>query len=150
MSPARSSRSLVGNPDIPDAGDAAGIASALCPWPCPVRLVIRRAEDLYDLRSASANSPGKNKIDSNGHRGAHASAARLCARDQELGSVLYLADQVARLQEEKQDKPSISDSEINDQKISRPVLRMAMDIISGAGEDEGLRTRIYKALRSFQ
>jgi hypothetical protein len=68
-----------------------------------------------------------------------------------IGSVLYLADKVEQLQEEKQDKPSICDSEINDQKISRPVLqRMAMDIISAAGEDEGLRTRIYKALRSFQ
>ncbi len=68
-----------------------------------------------------------------------------------IGSVLYLADRVERLQEEKQDKPSSYDSEINDQQISRPALqRMAMDIISAAGEDEGLRTRIYKALRSFQ
>jgi len=68
-----------------------------------------------------------------------------------IGSILYLADQVERLQQEKQDKPSSYDSEIDDQKISRPTLqRMAMDIISAAGEDEGLRTRIYKALRSFQ
>ena len=68
-----------------------------------------------------------------------------------IGSVLYLADKVERLQEEKQDKPSSYDSEIDDQKISRPVLqRMAMDIISAAGEDKGLRTRIYKALRGFQ
>jgi len=68
-----------------------------------------------------------------------------------IGSVLYLAEKVERLEEEKQDKPSSYDSEIDDQKISRPVLqRMAMDIISAAGEDEGLRTRIYKALRGFQ
>ena len=68
-----------------------------------------------------------------------------------IGSVLYLADTVERLQEEKQDKPSSYDSEISDQNISRTALqRMAMDIISAAGEDKGLRTRIYKALRSFQ
>jgi hypothetical protein len=68
-----------------------------------------------------------------------------------IGSVLYLADQVERLQEEKQDKPSSCDAEIDDQKISRPSLqRMANEVISGASEDEGLRTRIYKALRSFQ
>jgi hypothetical protein len=66
-----------------------------------------------------------------------------------IGSVLYLADKVEQLQEEKQDKPSICDSVIR--RSARPVLqRMAMDIISAAGEDEGLRTRIYKALRSFQ
>ncbi len=51
-----------------------------------------------------------------------------------IGSVLYLVDQVERLQEEKQDKPSSCDLEISDQEISRPVLqRMAMDIISAAG-----------------
>ena len=68
-----------------------------------------------------------------------------------IGSILYLADRVERLQEEKQDKPSSYDSEIGDQEISRTALqRMAMDIISAAGEDKGLRARIYKALRSFQ
>ena len=68
-----------------------------------------------------------------------------------IGSVLYLAEKVERLQEEKQDKPSSYDSEIDDQKISRPVLqRMAMDIISAAGEDKALRTLIYKALRTLQ
>jgi hypothetical protein len=68
-----------------------------------------------------------------------------------IGSVLYLAEKVERLEEEKQDKPPSYDSEIDDQTISRPVLqRMAMDIISAAGEDKALRTLIYKALRSFQ
>jgi hypothetical protein len=68
-----------------------------------------------------------------------------------IGSVLYLAERLERLQEEKQDKPSSYDSEINDQTISRPALqRMAMEIISAANEDKALRTRIYKTLRSFQ
>src|SRR5271166_4033499 len=34
-----------------------------------------------------------------------------------IGSILYLADQVERLQEEKQDKPSSYDSEIDDQNV---------------------------------
>src|SRR6266481_6081161 len=31
--------SILGSPNIPDVGDAVGIASALCPSPCPVRQI---------------------------------------------------------------------------------------------------------------
>jgi len=66
-----------------------------------------------------------------------------------IGSVLYLADRVNQLQDEKQDVPL--DEPTDDQKISRLALqKMAIDIITSAGEDKAVRTRIYKALRSLQ
>lgn len=68
-----------------------------------------------------------------------------------IGSVLYLADKVQQLQQDKQDVASVYDKEADDQKISRPVLqKLAIDIISAAGEDKTQRSRIYKALRSLQ
>jgi len=66
-----------------------------------------------------------------------------------IGSVLYLADRVNQLQDEKRDIPM--DEPADDQKISRPARqKMAIDIITSAGEDKVIRTRIYKALRSLQ
>jgi hypothetical protein len=68
-----------------------------------------------------------------------------------IGSVLYLADKVEQLQKDKLDRPSVHDEEVSDQKVSRPSLqKMAMDTIGAAGEDNALRTRIYKALRDLQ
>jgi hypothetical protein len=68
-----------------------------------------------------------------------------------IGSVLYLAEKVEQLQEEKADKPSVFDDELTDQKTGRPALqKLAMDIISSAGENRGQRIRIYKALRGLQ
>ena len=68
-----------------------------------------------------------------------------------IGSVLYLADKVQQLQQDKQDVPSVYDQEFDDRQISRLALqKMAIDIISAAGEDEVQRGRIYKALRGLQ
>ena len=68
-----------------------------------------------------------------------------------IGSVLHLADRVQQLEQEKQDKPSVVEADLNDQILTRSNLqRMAMDIISAAGEDRNQRTRIYKALHSLQ
>ena len=66
-----------------------------------------------------------------------------------IGAVLYLADRVNQLQDEKEDVPL--DEPADDLKISRPALqKMAMEIITSAGEDKVVRTRIYKALRGLQ
>ena len=68
-----------------------------------------------------------------------------------IGSVLYLAEKVEQLQEEKADKPSVVDDELTDHKTGRPALqKLAKEIISSAGEDKGQRIRIYKALRGLQ
>jgi len=68
-----------------------------------------------------------------------------------ISSVLYLADRIEQLQQEKQDKPSMVEEELTDQMFTRPALqKLAMDVISAAGEDKNQRTRIYKALRSLQ
>src|SRR5437660_1243044 len=57
MSPARFFRSLVENPDIPDAGDAAGIVSALCPSPCPARQIAWWSHDVGNRGSRPLRSP---------------------------------------------------------------------------------------------
>jgi hypothetical protein len=68
-----------------------------------------------------------------------------------ISSVLYLADRVEQLEQGKQDKPSVVDEELTDQMLTRSKLqRLAMEIISAAGEDRNQRTRIYKALHSLQ
>jgi hypothetical protein len=68
-----------------------------------------------------------------------------------ISSVLYLADRVEQLEQGKQDKPSVVDEELTDQMLTRLNLqRVAMDIITAAGEDRSQRTRIYKAFRSLQ
>jgi hypothetical protein len=68
-----------------------------------------------------------------------------------ISSVLYLADRVEQLQQEKHDKPSVVEEGLTDQMFTRLSLqKLAMDIISAAGEDRSQRTRIYKALRSLQ